>query len=223
MSDQENSPHIDMEGQEHPDGMGDPEDMDPQESPPMHEPEPVGPEDEIPAEAPDKEPPHEEEKHDEHPMEGVQPDESQERIQHEVEGHDEIEKAHYYDSIEPEDFEMPDMFEVEIRLADNQIKIVTVQVEKFTAEKPFIGGYRNKTNGLAYNNAFTQTDQQITEHADMKTKEIQTYQYNTKCTAMMREFGTDAQFYKPGLYFDKRNDKIVYPKPVYTSEQWLED
>ena len=57
----------------------------------------------------------------------------------------------------------------------------------------------------------------------MKTKEIQTYQYNTKCTAMMREFGTDAQFYKPGLYFDKRNDKIVYPKPVYTSEQWLED
>lgn len=39
--------------------------------------------------------------------------------------------AHYYDSIQPEEFEMPEVFEVEIRLADNQIKIVTVQVDKF--------------------------------------------------------------------------------------------
>ena len=35
-------------------------------------------------------------------------------------------KANYYDSIETDEFVMPDMFEVEIRLADNQIKIVTV-------------------------------------------------------------------------------------------------
>ena len=39
-------------------------------------------------------------------------------------------QKHYFDSIETDEFVMPDMFEVEIRLADNQIKIVTVQVEK---------------------------------------------------------------------------------------------
>jgi len=38
--------------------------------------------------------------------------------------------GNYYDSIETDEFVMPEMFEVEIRLADNQIKIVTVQVEK---------------------------------------------------------------------------------------------
>ena len=53
---------------------------------------------------------------------------------------------------------MPEVFEVEIRLADNQIKIVTVQVEKFWGKKHFIGGYWNQMNGMAYDNAFSQTD-----------------------------------------------------------------
>ena len=38
--------------------------------------------------------------------------------------------ANYYDSIETDEFVMPNKFEVEIRLADNQVKIVTVAVEK---------------------------------------------------------------------------------------------
>lgn len=111
---------------------------------------------------------------------------------------------------------MPEVFEVEIKLADNQIKIVTVQVDKFKGSKPFIGGYRNQTNGMAYHNAFSQTDQQPTYHPEKKTREIQTYQYNTKCSYMMREFGT--QMEKGNLYIDKRNDKLIHPKPVYTSE-----
>lgn len=28
---------------------------------------------------------------------------------------------------------------------------------------------------------------------------------------------------KADLYVDKWNDKIIYPKPVYTSAQWLKD
>jgi hypothetical protein len=42
---------------------------------------------------------------------------------------------------------MPNMFEVEIRLADNQIKIVSVEVDKATKEKPYIGGFRNNRTG----------------------------------------------------------------------------
>ena len=98
---------------------------------------------------------------------------------------------------------------------------MTVQVDKFDGKKNFIGGFRNKRNGLAYHNAFTQTDQDVTYHPDKRTKEIQTYQYNTKSTTMMREFGT--QMEKPGLYIDKRNDKIIYSKPAYTSDMWEED
>jgi hypothetical protein len=51
---------------------------------------------------------------------------------------------HFFDSIETEEFVMPNLFEVEIRLADNQIKIVTVEVEKASRPKAYLGGYRNR-------------------------------------------------------------------------------
>ena len=42
---------------------------------------------------------------------------------------------------------MPSMFEVEIRLPDNQIKIVTVEVEKASKQKAYLGGFRNNRTG----------------------------------------------------------------------------
>jgi hypothetical protein len=53
---------------------------------------------------------------------------------------------------------MPTKFEVEIRLSDNQIKIVTVEVEKQSRPKPYFGGYRNNRSGVTYLHAFSQTD-----------------------------------------------------------------
>jgi hypothetical protein len=35
---------------------------------------------------------------------------------------------------------------------------------------------------------------------------------------MMREFGT--QMEKTGLFIDQRFDKIIYPKPYFSSEMW---
>ena len=35
---------------------------------------------------------------------------------------------------------------------------------------------------------------------------------------MMREFGV--QMEKTGLYIDTRKDKIIYPKPYFSSEMW---
>ena len=37
-------------------------------------------------------------------------------------------QKHYFDSIETDEFVMPEKFEVEIRMQDNQIKRVTVEV-----------------------------------------------------------------------------------------------
>lgn len=53
-------------------------------------------------------------------------------------------QKHFFDSIDTEEFVMPSVFDVEIKLADNQIKIVTVEVEKAMRDKPYIGGYVNK-------------------------------------------------------------------------------
>jgi hypothetical protein len=47
---------------------------------------------------------------------------------------------------------------------------------------------------------------------------VQTYEYKTKSTTMMREFGV--QMEKDGLYIDRRCDKIVYPKPYFSSAMW---
>jgi len=64
----------------------------------------------------------------------------------------------YFDSIETDEFVMPDKFEVEIRMQDNQIKRVNVEVTKVDKMKPYFGGYRNNRTGQAFHHAFTQTD-----------------------------------------------------------------
>ena len=64
-------------------------------------------------------------------------------------------QQNYYDSIETDEFVMPNKFEVEIRLADNQVKIVSVAVEKQQRPKPYFGGFRNNRNGVTYHHAFT--------------------------------------------------------------------
>ena len=83
----------------------------------------------------------------------------------------ENQNKHYFDSIETDQFVMPNKFEVEIRMQDNQvsynthsnliqIKRVTVEVEKVPDDsKPYFGGFRNNRTGQAYHHAFTQTDQ----------------------------------------------------------------
>lgn len=53
----------------------------------------------------------------------------------------------YFDSIETDEFVMPDKFEVEIRMQDNQIKRVNVEVTKADKMKPYFGGYRNNRTG----------------------------------------------------------------------------
>ena len=35
---------------------------------------------------------------------------------------------------------------------------------------------------------------------------------------MMREFGTQMEM--TGLYIDLRKDKVIYPKPYFSSEMW---
>lgn len=141
------------------------------------------------------------------------------RAMHDEEAkHEEGKQKHFFDSIDTEEFVMPGSFDVEIKLADNQIKIVTVQVEKAVRDKPYIGGYVNRRNDARYHHAFTQTDQQSTYHPQKLTREVQTYQYNTKSSIMMREFGT--QMEKPGLFIDKRKDKVIKPRPYFSSDEW---
>lgn len=64
-------------------------------------------------------------------------------------------QPNYYDSIETDEFVMPNKFEVEIRLADNQVKVVTVAVDKQQRPKPYFGGFRNNRTGVTFHHAFS--------------------------------------------------------------------
>jgi len=177
-------------------------------------PEPTGsPEEKSPEEEHKLE--HSEEDHGE---DNREMEEGYRSMRDEEEKQEEGKQKHFFDSIDTEEFVMPGVFDVEIKLADNQIKIVTVEVEKAQKEKPYIGGYINKRNECKYYHSFTQTDQQSTYHPQKLSREVQTYQYATKSSVMMREFGT--QMEKPGIFIDHRKDKIIKPRPYFSSDEW---
>lgn len=95
---------------------------------------------------------------------------------------------------------------------------MTVEVEKQQRPKPYFGGFKNNRNGITYHHAFTQTNQTENYHPEKLERQVQTYQYKTKSTVMMREFGV--QMEKTGLYIDTRQDKIIYPKKYISSAMW---
>mmetsp|Transcript_11414 Transcript_11414/g.19266 ORF Transcript_11414/g.19266 Transcript_11414/m.19266 type:complete len:252 (+) Transcript_11414:101-856(+) len=139
-------------------------------------------------------------------------------------------QKNYFDSIETDEFVMPNKFEVEIRMQDNSIKRVTVEVQKADKMKPYFGGFRNNRTGQAYHHSFTQTDQQANYHPEKHERLVQTYEYKTKSTVMMREMGVQMdigrgmQCEKTGLYIDTRKDKIIKPnKSYFSSKMWAKE
>lgn len=96
---------------------------------------------------------------------------------------------------------------------------MNVEVEKTKGAKPYIGGFVNKRNGLTYHNAFAQTDQYERPHPKMNHREVQTYQYKTEETQMMREFSSQTPV--PGIVVETRSDKVLEAKPYFTSEMWM--
>ena len=96
---------------------------------------------------------------------------------------------------------------------------MNVEVEKPKGAKPYIVGYVNKRDGADYHNAFAQTDQYEKPHPVMFHRGIQSYQFKTADTTMMREFSTQTPV--PGLVIESRKDKVFEAKPYFTSEMWM--
>ena len=52
---------------------------------------------------------------------------------------------------------------------------MTVEVEKASKQKAYLGGFRNNRTGQAFHHAFTQTDQTANYHAEKNERMVQTY------------------------------------------------
>ena len=116
---------------------------------------------------------------------------------------------------------LPETIDVEVVQGPGKpIKLVHVKIDvsKKTA-KPFIGGYRDKRDGLEYHHAWTNTERyRQQEDPDKRlTRETQTYIFATHAVQSSREACT--QMARKDLLLDNKNDKIMYPGRYVTSEE----
>jgi hypothetical protein len=121
-------------------------------------------------------------------------------------------------------YRMPDVIEVKVDTADDSYSF-HVTVQKTTARKLYLGGFRNKKTGAIYHNASSQTPSEnkrmFVDNGNLLSRETQTYETRTCSIQTIREFGT--QMKRLDLYIDEKDDRVIVAKTYYTSAQLGED
>jgi hypothetical protein len=103
--------------------------------------------------------------------------------------------------------------------------VVSLQLHKFSGEKAYLGGYRNKLSGLVYHHADTQTPSErggpvVRDLGHLRTRETQTFETRTVSVQPYRECGT--QMERIDLVLDDRRDVDLIPGKYFTAEELLE-
>lgn len=125
---------------------------------------------------------------------------------------------------------MPDEIQVKVtmRNEDGNLYDYTfpVGIEKLSAPKPYLGGYRNKLDGKIYHHAGSQTpkvnnnslsNKKTYDH--VRTRETQTVVERTVSVQLTRESGSQMQ--RPDLIIDTKDDVYIAPRPYFSSEELL--
>merc|ERR1740121_1093879 len=126
-------------------------------------------------------------------------------------------RINYYQEQPADEYVMPDTFPIEVQNAQGQQKVVTVHVVRPDIQKPYLGGFRDKQNGVTYHHAITQTAP--LQKKEIQTirfhREVQTYEYRTRSTQCKKDNGT--QMPKAGLFVDTEGDRELEPRRPYFS------
>ena len=116
---------------------------------------------------------------------------------------------------------LPDTIDVEVVQGPGKpIKLVHVHIDvSRRTNKPFLGGYRDKRDGLVYHHAATNTERRRQfEDPDRRfTRDTQTVIMSTHTAQSSREACT--QMARNDLLLDDKNDKVMTPGTYITSEQ----
>lgn len=98
---------------------------------------------------------------------------------------------------------------------------ILVDVEKDLDRKLYLGGYRHKKTGAEYHHAGAQTlferRSKWEGRAERFTRETQTVDLRTRSLQTVRETAT--QMARRDLYIDDSRDKVVVPRPYFSSKQ----
>ena len=116
---------------------------------------------------------------------------------------------------------LPETIDVEVVQGPGKpIKLVHVAIDvSKKTKKPYLGGYRDKRDGLVYHHASTNTERRRRmEDPDRRlTRETQTFIMATHTVQSSRECGT--QMARKGLLLDDTKDKVLVPGTYVTSEE----
>lgn len=117
---------------------------------------------------------------------------------------------------------MPEKIEVKVSQG-NEVYYFPVTIVKATTQKIYLGGYRNKNNGLIYHHANsntpTDTKKSTKDYSNLRTRDTQTTSVRTLSIQPYRESGT--QMERIDLKIDNKRDVVKYPKPYFTSDLLL--
>ena len=116
---------------------------------------------------------------------------------------------------------LPETIDVEVMQGPGKpIKLVHVAIDvSKKTKKPYLGGYRDKRDGLVYHHATTNTERRrrMEDPDRLLTRETQTFIMATHTVQSSRECGT--QMKRNGLLLDEGGDRVMTPGRYVTSEE----
>lgn len=117
---------------------------------------------------------------------------------------------------------MPEKIDVKVTVGTDTYYFPLL-VEKASGPKKYLGGYRNKLNGLVYHHASSQTptDQKkvLKDYTNLRTRETQTSEMRTLSVQPQRESGT--QMERIDLRIDNKRDTVKFPRVYFTADELL--
>jgi hypothetical protein len=112
-----------------------------------------------------------------------------------------------------------DIITVHVDLENSKYKEIVVEIERSNIKKPFLGGFKNKTNGKEYLNASSQTMKRLRPDNGIPKfcRDTQTVVSNHIKIQTRQDMST--QMTKPGVFVSRIEDKLLTPRPYQTAEE----
>ena len=97
---------------------------------------------------------------------------------------------------------------------------IVVEVERATRQKPFLGGYRHKKNGVEFHHAASQTMQKARDSSlvDRFCRDTQTLEERHILQQTTNEMST--QMSGVGVYVSNMKDKLTIPGKYTTADEF---
>ncbi|NWU64862.1 IQUB protein, partial [Pterocles burchelli] len=102
----------------------------------------------------------------------------------------------------------------------NSFQDVVVKIERPTCQKPFLGGFKNRTTGVEFHNAGSQTipKKRPDKGIQLFCRETQTVFEKNK--PQQTKNTTSTQMTKIGLYVSNKTDKLISPGKYFTADEY---